>query len=179
MPMKTRSHFCLIATCLTFLIWSCNSNAENSQVGNSQSTPESQSQTTEPKPASPAKVNSNDKSKVRAATETLFKTALAGDFPGMAPLMAYRGNDKARKWKSPCRYKNEDEKSYVDRTTSKIQVILDGKKSHEFVEFIQETEREGTWHVWVVNLKYDDGSEDQKAFAFLKIDGKYLLGDID
>ena len=131
----------------------------------------------ETKPAITA--DAKDKEAVKKATKHLFEVALAGDFSQAASLLAYRGKDKSRAWKSACKYKNEEEKAYVNKVCAKIQVILEGLKSHTYTEFIQEKEREGTWNVWVLDLKYEDGNEAQKAFAFLKIGGKYLLGDID
>lgn len=120
-----------------------------------------------------------DKQLCKEAVESLLKIAESGKNKDAASLLAYRGEDKEREWKSVCDYSREEDRLYVDKTMAKLQVIRSGLQSHDFREFIIEKEHEGLWHVWVTDMHYEDGTADTKAFAFLKINDKFALGDID
>jgi hypothetical protein len=125
------------------------------------------------------KASSEDKDACREAVETLLKIAGNGKNKDAASLLVYRGADKGREWKTTCDYVREEDQLFVDKTMAKLQVISAGLESHTFREFITEKEQEGVWYVWVTDMRYQDGSQDEKAFAFLKIKGKFALGDID
>lgn len=51
--------------------------------------------------------------------------------------------------------------------------------TYPFREFAQETESEGEWKIWVLDMQYEDGSTVERAFAFLKSGTGYILGDLD
>ncbi len=101
------------------------------------------------------------KRKVQAEVTRMFGTVTAKDRAGLAPFIAYRGEDEARKWKDASNYEAAGEKSRVDQVFSKI-------------EFLMTKGSEGTWLVWHIGF----GTE-RAAFACLDVDGKILLGDID
>ena len=95
----------------------------------------------------------------------------------LAQHIVYKGADTERKWKDICNSWEEDEMMRVKLIKLRIQKQFLPYK-YEFVNFHSEKESEGTWYVW--EMKYNKDGEDKKMFfAFLKIKGKYALGDID
>ena len=95
----------------------------------------------------------------------------------LARYIVYRGKDEVRKWKDVCNVNETDEYLRVKMTRLRIQKQFLPYK-YEFVKFHTEKESEGIWYVW--EMKYNKDGEDKKMFfAFLKIKGKYTLGDID
>ncbi len=129
----------------------------------------------EPPRHSPAKHEAEVKTKRRVVAEItrMFGMVTAKDRAGLAPFIAYRGNDKARKWKDGSNYDAADEKSRVDQVFSKIEFLM-MSGSPTFEEFESETESEGTWLVWHIGF-----GNKRAAFACLEVDGKIILGDID
>ena len=101
-----------------------------------------------------------------------------GYFYKAAPFIVYRGDDENRKWKSACVYENPSEKEQVDATCERINQTINQDSTYKILEYTTETESEGTWHVLIVEYKRK-GIIKNSAFAFLKINGKFLLGDID
>jgi len=116
----------------------------------------------------------------RWAMEKLIGICGSDDWSGAADLVAYRGDDPARRWKDVCDYSVPDEKQHVDDACSFIAGLLQapGYAGHEFVEFWRDEESEGEWLVWVVVFDYGQETE-QVVFASLAIGGSYALGDID
>ena len=95
----------------------------------------------------------------------------------LARYIVYRGKNAERKWKDISNSWEEDEMMRVKLIKAMIKNQFLPYK-YEFVNFHSETESEGTWYVW--EMKYNKDGEDKKMFfAFLKIKGKYALGDID
>lgn len=129
----------------------------------------------EPQPAA----TSGAAKEVRETVEELFEICQNGDFSQAAALLVYRGDDPERKWKSPMNYEKESERLDVNKRCAQLQVLLTGLKSHEFLEFFQETESEGEWNIWTMAFEYEDGTREEQSLAFLRVDQAYLLGDID
>lgn len=124
-------------------------------------------------------IQESDGEDVKDVLEKLLGLVHKDNFADAAPLIAYRGDDQARRWKSTCNYQAEDEKQYVDKLCAKLQALQSGLEKKQYLEFIREKESEGEWNVWVVQLIYEDGNKEETAFAFLKIGDSYALGDID
>lgn len=123
--------------------------------------------------------NSDQSEAVKAALQALIRECEQADYEAAGRHMIYRGDNADMKWKEPVNYKNEDDKPYVEKTCAKIQAILHTSKSLKFNKFFTETESEGTWLVWLVDVMYEDGSSKETAFAFLAYGKNYGLGDID
>jgi len=101
-----------------------------------------------------------------------------GTFYKLAPYIVYRGEDTKRAWKTPANYKNEEEKKGVDEVGLRINNGINQDSAFTINGYRSETEREGTWHVLTINYMRK-GKPKVAYFAFLKINGKFLLGDID
>lgn len=124
-----------------------------------------------------AKAQSNtDSVGVAGALNLLVQASRNIDRKPAAALICYRGNDKSRVWKSPAIYSNEDEKRGVNNVCDRINRLT--SNSYHIISYSTETESEGTWLL----LKVDCSGIAGKGlyyFAFLKVKGSYLLGDID
>lgn len=117
---------------------------------------------------------------VKNALQNLIRACDAGDYKAAGELMIYRGDNVDMKWKEPVNYLNEEDKPYVEKTCAKLESVLHGSKELEFKEFSTEKESEGEWLIWLVSVKYEDGTSHDVYFAFLSYGpSQYGLGDID
>jgi hypothetical protein len=101
-----------------------------------------------------------------------------GYFYKAAPYIVYRGEDVKRKWKAAADYSKAEDKKGVDYVCERINQTANQDKDYKIVQYFTEKESEGTWYILMVTY-LRKGIEKKSAFAFLKIDGKFLLGDID
>jgi len=101
-----------------------------------------------------------------------------GTFYKAAPYIVYQGGNDKRKWKDAADYKNPKEKEEVDQICFRINQTLNQDSSYRITGYRNEKESEGEWHVLSVAYM-KKGKEKHAAFAFLKINERFLLGDID
>ena len=113
---------------------------------------------------------------IEASLTAVIDACSAGDIAKAAPLIVYRGPDKARKWKAVCDAGQEVDKMRVEAVCGRISDMGAKDGGVEVTGYETESESEGTWHILKVTVK---GSGDKKVFAFLKIGEAYALGDID
>ena len=106
------------------------------------------------------------------------KVLQPGAFYEAAPYVIYRGDDKKRKWKDFADYNKADEKLRVDEVCERINRTANQYSTYTIIKYFTETESEGTWHVLMVTYKNKDVKK-TSAYAFLKINGRFGLGDID
>lgn len=115
--------------------------------------------------------------KVKTRLVELFGLVKDNKYSEAAAYFVYRGVDTARKWNDYCKYDTDEEKLAVDRACKEIKNMITDGGDYEFVKFQTETESEGQWCIW--ELKFENKPDKKIYFAFLKIKGKYCLGDID
>jgi len=115
--------------------------------------------------------------KVKTRLIELFYLVKDNKYSETASYIVYSGSDKSRSWKDVYDYNNETEKTDVDMVCQHIKTLLDNGGDYSFVKFQTETESEGQWCIW--ELSFSSGEKKKVYFAFLKIKGKYCLGDID
>lgn len=120
----------------------------------------------------------NDKENVKQTIIKIFDLVAAGKSNDLAEYIVYRGDDENRKWKDYCRYDNPDEKNQVQNIHQRIADRYLPSK-YAFVKFQTQKESEGEWLVWEMEFITNEIESTKVYFAFLKVDGKYLLGDID
>ena len=106
------------------------------------------------------------------------KTSSLGLFYKAAPYVIYRGNDEQRKWKEFCKYENAEDKKGVDETCYKINETINRDSTYKIVRYSTKKESEGLWHVLFVSYKKKDVVK-HAIYAFLKVNGRFGLGDID
>ncbi len=106
------------------------------------------------------------------------KTTELGLFYKAAPFIIYQGNDKDRAWKVFANYSNAEDRKGVDEVCTRINESVNRDSSYTIEKYFTEKESEGTWYILMVSYK-KNGIEKKAAFAFLKIDNRFGLGDID
>lgn len=106
------------------------------------------------------------------------KVTELGTFYKAAPFIVYRGDDKKRAWKVFADYSKPVEKNGVDNICEKINRTANQDSNFKITQYFTETESEGTWHIMMVSYK-KKAVEKTTAYAFLKINNKFGLGDID
>jgi len=95
-----------------------------------------------------------------------------------AQYIVYRGENKSRKWKEFADYSKNEDKQGVDQICLRINSSINLDKNYEIIQYLSETESEGKWHIIIISYN-QNGTKKQAAFAFLKIIGRFALGDID
>jgi hypothetical protein len=106
------------------------------------------------------------------------KTSELGMFYKAAQYIVYRGEDKKRAWKVFANYSDAEDKKGVDEICTRINGTVNRDNNYTITKYFTEKESEGTWHILMVSYKRN-GTEKKAAFAFLKIAGRFGLGDID
>ena len=101
-----------------------------------------------------------------------------GMFRGAATYLVYTGDQENRRWKAPNNYNYVEDREYVDHTCERIRGELPEGTPYRIDRYFTETESEGTWHVLALSLDRS-GPKRKIYFAFLKLGGRFLLGDID
>ncbi|MEO1654133.1 MAG: hypothetical protein AAFU64_11335 [Bacteroidota bacterium] len=97
----------------------------------------------------------------------------------LAPYVIYRLNDPQRKWKDAYQANNPEELGRVTRLRKYIQENYLIYDKYSFVKYQEEIESEGKWQVWELHFEGGDRADKKTFFAFLKIKGRFVLGDID
>ena len=115
---------------------------------------------------------------VRERLAELFELCRARDYVQAASYLVYHGEQKRRNWKDSFNFNNRDEQPPVESMCNRIRDLLHGSDGQEYGELKVEKESEGEWVVLEVTFR-KSGKRMKGVFAFLKVKGKYCLGDID
>lgn len=110
----------------------------------------------------------------------MFELSKNDKFQELAGYIVYSGDDETRAWKDLANPNDPLEMQVVKNTGNRIKELLQGSESYKFERFVVEEESEGEWAAWFLSFKLKHSTEsNQVIFAFLEINGKYCLGDID
>jgi hypothetical protein len=132
----------------------------------------------EQKKRPPRAADSSDVEAVKARMEELIDLC-RNDKPGEAAgYFVYRGPDKSREWKDTMRADDPLEKAGVVELCRRVNGYLDEGGSYRLGAIRVKRESEGVWHGLEVSFQ-KDGQTRKALFAFLKIKGKFAVGDID
>ncbi|MGG9971282.1 hypothetical protein ACQ33O_05750 [Ferruginibacter sp. SUN002] len=112
---------------------------------------------------------------IQEELNTLFGYVKDFNVAAFTPRTVHRDDDPAKNWKTASDPSNQYDSLQAGATMGKIHLILEGCADKVFDSFHLEKESEGVWYIYA--YKCPDGKK--ISFAFLKINGKYLLGDID
>ncbi len=104
-------------------------------------------------------------------------TAKLRTFFKAAAFILYRGDDKKRAWKDFANYSSPGEKKGVDAVCTHINETVNRDSAYKIVKYLTQKESEGLWLVLIVSYNRE-GTEKKAAFAFLKINQRFGLGDI-
>ena len=133
--------------------------------------------------AIPSSSDASNSQPAKAATvkhrlQELFGLCRSDSISLAAGYCVYRGPDKPRRWRDVYRPDVPEERKEVRDICAEIKARLEQSDRYEFENFATKRESEGIWYVW--QLKFSRGSASEAvSFAFLKVKGHYLLGDID
>ncbi|OGU33248.1 MAG: hypothetical protein A2068_14540 [Ignavibacteria bacterium GWB2_35_6b] len=114
----------------------------------------------------------------KEALTQVLEFSKAKKFAEAAPLIAYDGTDETKKFKAAFNAKDENDLNSVKRICKKIKALVDISDSYE-IGAQTEIEKDGIkWFVTEVGFK--SGNQSLKTvFSFVKINDKFLLGDVD
>ncbi len=102
------------------------------------------------------------------------------DYRRAAPLFIFRSanTDRKKPWKTFCDPMDNAHLTYVQSEAFTIAQVFDTGSRYKIEKYECERQSEGEWHVLTVVVK---DSVDWKTviFAFLRVGGRYGLGDID
>jgi hypothetical protein len=115
---------------------------------------------------------------VRERLAELFDFCRARDYVQAASYLVYHGAQKRRDWKDTYNYNNREEQPAVEEMCNRIHEMLHGSDGQEYGDVKIERESEGEWVALEVTFR-KSGERKKLTFAFLKIKGKYCLGDVD
>jgi hypothetical protein len=99
-------------------------------------------------------------------------------FERLAPYILFNGNDVTRKNKMACDYNKVDDRKLVDKTGLVIKNWLDVISEFKVVKYQNVKKDNLEWHILIVSSKPSNKVKD-KAFGFIKIKDKFLLGNIE
>lgn len=133
-----------------------------------------------------ASVHSSDKNEstlsrsalVKKDLLKLFELCKSERYAEAAKYFVYRGREKNREWKDVCNYNNPDERTAVESSGGTIKALLAQSDSYTFSKYVEQTKREGRWHVWEMTFQ-KDSNRGTVYFALLKVKGRYAVGDIN
>lgn len=128
-----------------------------------------------------ASTDGNDAAKARAVKkqlQALFAACRAENHARAAKYIVYRGPYKDREWKESYDYSDGEEKERVRYICEGIGAHLALDANPQFVKFTQQREGNQEWGAWEVVFE-GESQRERVLFAFIKVKGKYLLGDID
>lgn len=108
----------------------------------------------------------------------LFQLCRQHDHERLASYLVYRGEKEKRKWKDTYKYDGTDDNKQVEWRCDNIRKLLLGYDSYEFGDVEIDRESEGEWVALQVIFRKGEERRETR-FAFLKIRGRYCLGDMD
>jgi len=121
---------------------------------------------------------SNQEEAIKSVLVKLFDASKTKNFTAASEFIIYRGADKTREWKDTYKISNATELDEVKRICKKIKALLDLSSGYEFKRLAIEKESEGEWFIQEVEFK-SGGQNLTTRFAFLNVNGNFILGDID
>ncbi|MEM8601905.1 MAG: hypothetical protein AAGF99_18470 [Bacteroidota bacterium] len=112
--------------------------------------------------------------RLEALLQELFRWARTGDVEAAAPHLVYRGDGPDR-WRRAIDPTVSAEHAVAEAMLRELSTYAGPTSAFEVKTYFSEAEAEGTWHVLEVTL----GGNERTVFAFLLIEGVFVLGDID
>lgn len=112
------------------------------------------------------------------ALKKLFDLSKAKNYKEAAALIAYDGKEAARKLKDTYKADDKKELNKVKRVCKKIKALLDISDSYKLGNVTTKKDQDVEWTIHQVEFK--SGKQTLKTdFAFVKLNGNFVLGDID
>lgn len=110
--------------------------------------------------------------------KNILEFSKAKKFSEAAAFIAYDGTDEAKKFKVAFDANNDNELNSVKRICKKVKALIDISDSYEIGSAKEEKKDGLDWTV--IEVSFKSGSQNLKTlFSFVKVNDKFLLGDID
>ena len=119
--------------------------------------------------------DSNIRTKVENQINTLLSYVSTKNYAGFSSNSVSRREDLAKKWKAAKDTTNADDIRDTKEMMKKIDRFLSECSNKKYESLTSEKESEGIWYVYT----YQCVQGKKIRFAFLLINGNYLLGDIN
>jgi hypothetical protein len=120
-------------------------------------------------------VNAQPPQELQSQIDSLFFFIKNKGTESFAMNAVYHGTDNKRNWKDCLNPDNPEELKAAKQLLNKMKNALNDCSYREFDTYHKEKESEGEWHIYT----YACGADKKVHLAFLKIKGKYALGDVD
>lgn len=118
---------------------------------------------------------SQPQQEIKSRIDSLVKYIENKAVDSFALHTVYRDDDQSRKWKDVYDPANMEELTEVKSILKKMEKALASCAFQKFNLFKKEVQSEGTWYVYTIAC----GKSKMAHLSFLKVNGKYVLGDID
>jgi hypothetical protein len=126
----------------------------------------------------PVSADDDKRLRVEQRLVQMFDLSRRLKYKDLADYFVYGGPDKKRAYKELVNPADPKEMRVVEKNTRRIKGYLDNSREYKILNFFTEKESEGEWCILEVRFK-QPGNDKTVYFAFLEINGRYSLGDID
>jgi hypothetical protein len=120
----------------------------------------------------------NEREAVKKDLLELFELCKFERYSETVAFFVYRGPEENRKWIDVYDFKDPEERREVEAIAGEIKRLLWQSDSYEFSEFVEKVQSKRRWYIWRLTFRSGD-KQATITFAFLKIKGRYAIGDID
>ncbi len=114
------------------------------------------------------------KKEIESLSNKLTAAAKANNLDEFGQHLVYRGDDENKKWRTAVNMSDSVEKQQAAQLMQRLNKGLENCSNYKTGNFVTERESEGVWIVWPM-----DCGDKIITLAYLRINGKLLLGDTD
>lgn len=114
------------------------------------------------------------KKDIEALSNKLVAAAKANNLEEFGNHLVYRGNDESKRWRTALNMKDSLEHQQAAELMQRLNRSLENCSNYKTGNFVTERESEGVWIVWPL-----DCGDKIITLAYLRINGKLMLGDTD
>jgi hypothetical protein len=114
------------------------------------------------------------KETITELSEKLIKAARENRLDEFGQHLAYNGNDDAKRWRVPLNMNDSSERKQAAELMQRLNHNMENCEKYQTGNVVTQRESEGVWIVWPISC----GNKIIRL-AYLRINGKLLLGDTD
>jgi len=114
------------------------------------------------------------KKSIEELSSNLIAAVKSDNLDEFGQHLVYRGNDESKRWRTALNINDSTERKQAAELMQRVKRYMEGCDKYETGNFVTERESEGVWIVWPMNC-----GNKIVTLAYLRINGKLLLGDTD
>jgi hypothetical protein len=114
------------------------------------------------------------KKEIEDLSTKMIASAKANYLDEFGKHLIYQGNDPNKEWRSPANMNDSTEKEHARRFMERLNRVLQTCSNFKTGNFVTNRKSEGVWITWPL-----DCGDKIITLAYLRINGKLLLGDMD